>query len=107
MTTFAQTDLDPVVVVAWVVAGLAAGLLAGRVMQWGGYGLAGDIVAGLVGAVACGSSFAMFVAGTPGLMGSILLAFLGACLLTWTLRAAQGRGQPMVTARGPAPRPGP
>jgi uncharacterized membrane protein YeaQ/YmgE (transglycosylase-associated protein family) len=108
MATFAQIDLDPVGVVAWVIAGLSAGLLAGRLMAGGGYGLVGDLVAGLVGAVACGSSFAMFVAGTSGLVGSIVAACLGACLLIWFQRtAAPGRGQPLVTARGPAPRRGP
>jgi uncharacterized membrane protein YeaQ/YmgE (transglycosylase-associated protein family) len=108
MATFAEITLDPGGVVAWVIVGLVAGFLAGRVMTGGGYGLVGDLVAGLVGAVACGSSLAMFVAGTSGLVGSIVAACLGACLLIWVLRtAAPGRDQPLVTARGPAPRRGP
>ena len=92
MATFAEMSLDPGGIVAWVVVGLIAGFLAGRVMKGGGYGLVGDVVVGLVGAVVGGFLFGTLVTGTPGFVGSILVAFLGACLLIWLLRmVALGR----------------
>ncbi len=92
MAVFAEINLDPGGVLAWVVVGLIAGFLAGRVMSGGGYGLVGDIVVGLVGALVGGFLFGQLVTGTYAFVGSILVAFLGACLLIWLLRAvAPGR----------------
>jgi uncharacterized membrane protein YeaQ/YmgE (transglycosylase-associated protein family) len=38
-------------ILSWLVVGLIAGFLASRVMRAGGYGLIGDIVVGVVGAL--------------------------------------------------------
>jgi uncharacterized membrane protein YeaQ/YmgE (transglycosylase-associated protein family) len=92
MATFAAITLDPGGIVAWVIVGLVAGLLAGRVMTGGGYGLVGDIVVGLVGALIGGFLFGQFVTGTYAFVGSMVVAFLGACLLIWVVRQlAPGR----------------
>ena len=70
-------------VLSWIVLGLIAGFLAGQFMKGGGYGLIGDIVLGIVGALVGG-----FLAST--LLGidvngfnivSILIAFVGACII--------------------------
>ncbi len=37
-----------------IVVGLVAGWLAGRVMEGGGFGLIGDLLIGLIGALATG-----------------------------------------------------
>jgi uncharacterized membrane protein YeaQ/YmgE (transglycosylase-associated protein family) len=86
MSLFAQIDLEPGGVIAWIVVGLIAGFLAGRVMKGSGYGPIGDLVVGLVGALVGGFLFGLFVTGTSGLVGSILVAFLGACVLIWVVR---------------------
>ena len=86
MELFAQINLEPGGVIAWVVVGLIAGYLAGRVMRGGGYGLVGDLVVGLVGALVGGFLFGYFVTGDYGLLGSIVVAFLGACVLIWVVR---------------------
>ncbi len=80
---------------SWIVVGLIAGWLAGRVMEGGGYGLIGDIVVGVVGGVLGGwiASY-FFHLGDPmsGInMTSILIAFLGAVLLLFILRLLAGR----------------
>ena len=76
-------------IIAWIVLGLIAGWLAGQVMKGGGYGLVGDIVLGIVGALVGG-----FLAST--LLGldisgfnvtSILIAFVGACIVIAISRA--------------------
>src|SRR5437660_10357696 len=53
--------------VSWVVVGLLAGGLAEIVMKYGGYGLIGDLVLGLVGSVGgVGSFWARGVSGGGG-----------------------------------------
>lgn len=92
MAVFAQINLDPGGVIAWLVVGLIAGFLASRVMRGGGYGLVGDVVVGLVGAVIGGLLFGQLVTGSYAFVGSVVVAFLGACLLIWVVRQiAPGR----------------
>jgi uncharacterized membrane protein YeaQ/YmgE (transglycosylase-associated protein family) len=92
MALFADVSLEPGGVIGWLVVGLVAGWLAGQFMKGGGYGALGDIIVGLIGAVIGGFIFGQFVTGTPGLVGSILVAFVGACLLIIIVRAlAPGR----------------
>src|SRR6266849_2797634 len=38
-------------IIAWLVVGLIAGWLAGMVMKGGGYGVVGDIIVGILGAL--------------------------------------------------------
>jgi uncharacterized membrane protein YeaQ/YmgE (transglycosylase-associated protein family) len=71
----------------WIVVGLIAGWLAGKVMKGGGFGVLMDIVIGMVGAVLGGWFFGMLgVYPGGGLIGSILVAFIGACILLWLVR---------------------
>jgi uncharacterized membrane protein YeaQ/YmgE (transglycosylase-associated protein family) len=92
MATFADIVLEPGGIIAWLVVGLIAGWLAGLVMKGGGFGLVGDMIIGLIGAVIGGLLFGQFVSGTPQLLGSILVAFIGACLLIAVVRLIT-RGQ--------------
>ena len=39
---------------SWIVLGLIAGFLAGQFMRGGGYGIIGDIILGIVGALVGG-----------------------------------------------------
>jgi uncharacterized membrane protein YeaQ/YmgE (transglycosylase-associated protein family) len=87
MSIFAEIDLAPGGIIAWLVVGLLAGFLAGFVMKGGGYGLVGDLVVGLVGSVIGGFLFGLFFTGTTGFWGSIVVAFLGACALIAVVRA--------------------
>ena len=71
----------------WIVVGLIAGWLAGKVMRGGGFGVLIDIVIGMVGAVIGGWLFGMLgVFPGGGLIGSILVAFIGAVILLWLAR---------------------
>ena len=78
-------------VIAWLVVGLIAGWLAGLMMKGSGYGVLGDIVVGLIGSFAGGLIVSFFVEGTAGFVGSILVAFIGACVLIFLVRAISGR----------------
>ncbi|TAK24436.1 MAG: GlsB/YeaQ/YmgE family stress response membrane protein [Chloroflexota bacterium] len=78
----------------WLIVGLIAGWLAGQFMKSGGYGLVGDIVLGIVGAVLGGLLFGFLMPGSSvGFVGSIVVAFIGAVLLIAILRALPGRSR--------------
>ena len=83
-------------ILAWLVVGLIAGWLAGQVMKGGGYGLVGDIVVGVVGALVGGFLAGVFFGGDyiSGInIPTIVVAFLGAIILIAGLRALPGRSR--------------
>jgi uncharacterized membrane protein YeaQ/YmgE (transglycosylase-associated protein family) len=86
MRVFAEIVLHPGGVITWLVVGLIAGFLAGKVMRGAGYGLIGDIVVGLIGALLGGFLFGLVVTGDAGFWGSIVVAFIGACVLIVIVR---------------------
>jgi uncharacterized membrane protein YeaQ/YmgE (transglycosylase-associated protein family) len=81
MALLAEIVLSPGGVISWIVVGLIAGWLAGLVMSGGGYGIIRDIMLGLVGAFVGGVASGFFIHGDAGFWGSILVAFVGACIL--------------------------
>ncbi len=82
-------------ILAWLVVGLIAGFLASRVMRGGGYGLIGDIIVGVVGALIGGFLAQQFLGMANPVNGinipSIFVAFVGAVILIALLRAVSGR----------------
>jgi uncharacterized membrane protein YeaQ/YmgE (transglycosylase-associated protein family) len=67
-----------------LVVGAIAGWLAGLVVNGTGFGLVGDIVIGILGALIASFLFPYFgIALTlgGGLLGAIILAFIGAVIL--------------------------
>lgn len=85
--------MDLTSLVVWLVLGLVAGWLASVVMKGGGYGIVGDMVVGVIGAFIGGwlSSMLFGVTVTGFNPLSILIAFVGACILIAILRAVGGR----------------
>jgi uncharacterized membrane protein YeaQ/YmgE (transglycosylase-associated protein family) len=90
ITSFAVV-LSPGSVIAWLLVGLIAGWLAGLMMKGSGYGIVGDIIVGLIGSFFGGLLLSFFIEGTAGFWGSILVAFVGACVLIVLVRAISGR----------------
>jgi uncharacterized membrane protein YeaQ/YmgE (transglycosylase-associated protein family) len=71
----------------YVLIGLCAGWLAGQVVKGGGFGIVGDIVVGVVGAVLGGYLFSLFGVSTGGgLIGSLIVATIGAIVLLFGIR---------------------
>lgn len=71
----------------FLVIGLAAGWLAGLIVKGGGYGLIGDIIVGVMGALIGGFLFQRSgVLTGSGLLGSLIVATIGAVLLLFVLR---------------------
>jgi uncharacterized membrane protein YeaQ/YmgE (transglycosylase-associated protein family) len=70
----------------WMVVGLIAGWAAGKIMKGGGYGPVADIVLGIVGAVVGGWLMGMLGIQAGGLIGTIVVAIIGAVFLIWLSR---------------------
>ena len=71
----------------FILIGLAAGWLAGQLMKGGGFGVIGDIIVGVIGALLGGflfSTLGVFPGG--GLFGSLVVATIGAVVLLFLLR---------------------
>ena len=72
------------VLIVTLVVGAIAGWLAGLVVNGTGFGLVGDIVIGILGALIASFLFPYFgIALTlgGGILGAIILAFIGAVIL--------------------------
>ncbi len=86
-------------IIGWLIIGAIAGALAGMFMRGGGYGIVGDIVVGIVGALIGGFVLSLFGFGADSLIGTLITAFIGACILIVILRAVGGSRQ---TPRSPS-----
>ena len=74
-------------IIAWLVIGAVAGWLAGKIVEGGGFGLIGDIVVGIIGAVIGGYlAGAIGISIGGGLISSIIVAVIGAVILLFVLR---------------------
>lgn len=81
-------------IIAWIVLGLIAGWLAGMIMRGSGYGLIGDIVLGIIGAIV-GGWITATVLRRDMVNGfnieTLLVAVLGAIVLIAISRLFTGR----------------
>lgn len=76
-----------------VLVGLAAGWLAGQVMRGSGFGLIGDLIVGLVGALIGDWLLPqLHIHLGVGIIALIANAFIGAVVLLLILRLVGGRG---------------
>jgi len=71
----------------FLLIGLIAGWLAGKVMRGGGFGVIGDMIVGIIGALLGGWLFGKLgISAGGGLIGAIITAFVGAVVLILLLR---------------------
>ena len=71
----------------FILIGLVAGAIAGRVVEGSGFGIVGDIVIGIIGALLGGFLFSTFGVSTGGgLIGSLVVATIGAIVLLYGIR---------------------
>ena len=79
--------MDITSLLIFLAIGAVSGWLAGVLMKGGGYGLIGDIVVGIVGAVVGGYLFGLLgISAGGGLIGSIITAVIGAMVLIALIR---------------------
>jgi uncharacterized membrane protein YeaQ/YmgE (transglycosylase-associated protein family) len=80
-------------VIAWIIIGVIAGWITGKLMKGSGFGFLMDMVVGLIGALIGGflsSHLGFGGVGEHGLTMSIVIAVIGAVVLTLLLRLISG-----------------
>ncbi|GLI36788.1 GlsB/YeaQ/YmgE family stress response membrane protein [Geobacter hydrogenophilus] len=70
----------------FLLIGVAAGWLAGQIMRGGGFGLAGDLIVGVIGALLGGFLFGLLGLSAYGMLGQLVTATVGAIVLLFVLR---------------------
>ena len=82
--------MDITALLIFLTIGAIAGWLAGNLMKGGGFGLLGNIIVGILGAVVGGYIFSLLgIAAGGGLGGSIVTATVGAALLLFIVKLIQ------------------
>jgi uncharacterized membrane protein YeaQ/YmgE (transglycosylase-associated protein family) len=74
-------------IVWFLLVGLIAGWLAGKLTKGSGFGVLGDIVIGVIGAFIGGFLFRLVGFSAGGTIGSIIVATIGAVVLVYVVRA--------------------
>ena len=74
-------------IVWFLLVGLVAGWLAGKITSGSGFGVLGDIVIGVIGAFVGGFLFRLIGISAGGTLGSIIVATIGAVVLVLIVRA--------------------
>ena len=74
--------------ILWMVlVGALAGWLAGKVMKGKGFGFWGNLGIGILGSLIGGLLFGILHIFASGLLGRLVMAFVGAVVLLWLVRA--------------------
>lgn len=78
--------MDLTGLIIFLAIGAVAGWLAGILMKWKGFGLLGNIIVGVIGAIIGGYVFGLLGISAGGIIGSIVTATAGAVLLLFIVR---------------------
>ena len=79
-------------IIIWILIGLIAGYLTGRIMRGAGFGPIVDIIVGIIGAIIGGLiMITLGYAGSGGFLYTVFVAVIGAIILTCILRLLSGR----------------
>lgn len=72
--------------IAFLLIGLAAGFLAGKIFKGKSFGILGNIIVGIIGSMVGGFVFGLIGLGANGLIGSLVTATTGAIILLWLVK---------------------
>ena len=67
----------------YILIGLAAGFIAGKLVKGGGFGLIVNLIVGIVGGVLGGWLFSITGIHTSSIIGSLITSVVGAIVLLW------------------------
>ena len=75
----------------FLVIGILAGFLAGKIMKGSGFGLIGDLIIGVIGSFIGVWVFGLLGISSGGIIGLLLAAIVGALILLYVIRLARSR----------------
>ena len=67
----------------YILIGLSAGFIAGKLVKGGGFGLWVNLLVGIIGGVLGGWLFGILGIHTSSIIGSLLTSVVGAVVLLW------------------------
>jgi uncharacterized membrane protein YeaQ/YmgE (transglycosylase-associated protein family) len=70
----------------FILIGMCAGWLAGQFMKGSGFGLLGNLIVGVIGALLGGFTFNILGLAAYGLLGQLIVSTVGAVILLALLR---------------------
>ena len=73
-------------IIIWLIGGIVAGWLTGRLMKGRGFGLVGDLVVGLLGGAVGGWLGGLLGIQASNWIGQIIVAVIGGVILVSALR---------------------
>ena len=91
-------------IIAWIIIGAIAGWITGKLMKGSGFGFFMDMIVGLIGAVVGGflaTKVGIAPPGQQGLLVSILIAVVGAVILTMLVRSCDTFQCPLHSSLSP------
>jgi uncharacterized membrane protein YeaQ/YmgE (transglycosylase-associated protein family) len=76
----------------FLVIGILAGFLAGKIWKGSGFGLVGDLIVGVVGSFIGYWVFGqLHISSGGGIIGFLIAAIVGALILLWLIRLVKRR----------------
>lgn len=75
----------------FLVIGILAGFLAGKIMKGSGFGLIGDLVIGVIGAFIGVWVFGLLGISSGGIIGLLIAAVVGSLILLFVIRLAKSK----------------
>ena len=75
----------------YIIIGIVAGFISGKLMRGGGFGLLVNLLVGVVGGVLGGWVFGLLGIATTGLLGSLITSIVGAVVLLWIVSLFNNR----------------
>jgi uncharacterized membrane protein YeaQ/YmgE (transglycosylase-associated protein family) len=76
--------MDPAAIIVMLIVGAIAGWLAGMIYEGSGFGLIGNIIVGILGAIVAGYLLPGVIP-IPGILGQIIDAAIGAVILLFVI----------------------
>ncbi len=70
----------------FLLIGIVAGFLAGKIMKGAGFGLVGDLIVGVIGAFIGTWVFGLLGISSGGILGLLVAAVVGALILLYVIR---------------------
>lgn len=72
--------------ILFLVVGVIAGYLAGKIMKGGGFGLLGDLIIGVIGSFIGYWVFGLLGITSGGILGLLIASVVGALILLYVIR---------------------